>query len=253
MKGPRFDYDRSDVSGRYRLARGLDERMLALWMDALTSRIPATGVRRVLDAGCGTGRFAVPLASAYGAPVIGLDPSQKMLREAEKSPDVHYVRGAIEALPIAAEWADLVFISMAWHHLSDKRLGAAELHRVQPPGAHLFIRNSTRDSVDSYFYMHFFPEARRIMEDKLPWRADLIGDVEQQGYSFLEQGIVRQPRDSAPVDYAERIAQRGLSDLAALDDAVFEKGLAALRAHCAQDKTPRGLGEDVEFFLFRRL
>jgi ubiquinone/menaquinone biosynthesis C-methylase UbiE len=97
LKEPRFDYDRSDVSGRYRRARGLDERMLALWMETVTSRVPAAGVKRVLDAGCGTGRFAAPLALAYGVATIGLDPSQKMLREAEKRPDVHYVRGAIEA------------------------------------------------------------------------------------------------------------------------------------------------------------
>ena len=253
MKEPHFDYDRSDVSERYRRARGLDERMLGLWMDALTSRVATSGVKRVLDAGCGTGRFAAPLARTYGAPVIGLDPSHKMLLEAGKSPGVHYVRGAIEALPFAGGRVDLVFISMAWHHLTDKRLAAAELHRVQPQGGYLFIRNSTRDSIDSYFYMQFFPEARRMMEGKLPWRADIISDVELPGYSFFEQGIVCQPRDSSPVDYAERIAQRGLSDLAAIDDTAFEKGLAALRAHCAQDKTLRGLGEDVEFFLFRRL
>ena len=253
MNEPRFDYDRSDVSERYRRARGLDQRMLGLWMDLLTSRVPAAGVKRLLDAGCGTGRFAAPLARAYGVGTIGLDPSQKMLREAEKSADVHYVRGRIEALPFADEWADLVFISMAWHHLTDRRLAAAELHRIQPPGGYLFIRNSTRDSIESYFYMRFFPEARRIMEGKLPWRADLIGDIQQQGYALLEQDIIRYPRDSAPADYAERIALRGLSDLAALPDADFEKGLAALRAHCAQDKTPRGLGEDVEFFVFRRL
>ncbi|HEY2892263.1 MAG TPA: class I SAM-dependent methyltransferase, partial [Dongiaceae bacterium] len=168
MNEPRFDYDRSDVSGRYRRARSLDERILGLWMDTLISRVPACAVKCVLDAGCGTGRFAVPLAGTYGAPTIGLDPSQKMLREAEKSPNVHYVRGAIEALPFAGEWADLVFISMAWHHLSDKRLAAAELHRVQPPSGYLFIPNSTRDAIDSYFYMRFFPEARRIMEGKLP-------------------------------------------------------------------------------------
>jgi ubiquinone/menaquinone biosynthesis C-methylase UbiE len=253
LKEPRFDYDRSDVSERYRRARGLDERMLGLWMDALTSRVPASSVNRLLDAGCGTGRFATPLARAYCVPVIGLDPSHKMLLEAGKSSDVHYVRGTIEALPFAGEWADLVFISMAWHHLTDSQLASAELHRVQPHGGYLFIRNSTRDSIDSYFYMQFFPEARRMMEIRLPWRADIIRDVELPGYSFIEQGIVRQPRDSSPADYAERIAQRGLSDLAAIDDAAFEKGLAALRAHCAQDKTPRGLGEDVEFFIFRRL
>ena len=252
MSADSFDYDQSDVSQRYDRARRLDGRMLGLWMQTITNRISPAGVVRILDVGCGTGRFTEPLARAYEATVVGVDPSHKMLLACPSGGTATYARARADQLPLRAGWGDLVFMSMVWHHLPDKSRAAAELHRVQKPGGHLFIRNSTRDSIDRYFYMRFFPAARKRMEGKLPLRSDLVRDVEQQGYSLIDQGIIHHPRDGSPADYAERIAQRALSDLVALSDSDFEEGLAALRAHCAKDTTPRGLGEDVEFFVFRR-
>src|ERR1041385_1392395 len=74
-----FDYDQSDVAERYDRARKLDERMLGLWMQTITSRVLPANVASIIDVGCGTGRFTGPLASAYKATVIGVDQSHKML------------------------------------------------------------------------------------------------------------------------------------------------------------------------------
>jgi len=40
---------------------------------------PAPAIRRVLDLGCGTGRFTGLLADLYGTAVIGVEPSHGML------------------------------------------------------------------------------------------------------------------------------------------------------------------------------
>src|SRR5690242_16995930 len=128
-----FDYDQSDVSQRYDRARKLDGRMLALWMQTITSRVLPANVASIIDIGCGTGRFTEPLSRAYKATVIGVDPSHKMLLACPPGGAANYAQARAEQLPLRTGWSDLVFMSMVWHHLPDKSRATAELHRVQRP------------------------------------------------------------------------------------------------------------------------
>ncbi len=57
---------------------------------------PLSG-RRVLDLGCGKGRFARHFQAA-GAEVIGIDPSLGMLRQAD---GIHRVQASARRLPLA--------------------------------------------------------------------------------------------------------------------------------------------------------
>ena len=69
---------------------------------------PASG-ERVLDIGTGTGNLALRCL-AYGVQVIGLDPSESMLRKAQEkvvnNPRVafHQVREPFLHIPLATEW-----------------------------------------------------------------------------------------------------------------------------------------------------
>jgi ubiquinone/menaquinone biosynthesis C-methylase UbiE len=67
---------------RYDAARDLPAQTKALWLDAIKSSISTQNIRKILDLGCGTGRFTVALAEAFGCPVAGIDPSEAMLRVA---------------------------------------------------------------------------------------------------------------------------------------------------------------------------
>ena len=62
-----------------------------------------------------------------------LDPLRKMLDQARRKPaagNVVYRQAAAEALPFPDGCADLVFMSMVYHHLSDPAAVARECHRV---------------------------------------------------------------------------------------------------------------------------
>jgi SAM-dependent methyltransferase len=65
---------------------------------------PAPAIRRVLDLGCGTGRFTGLLADLYGTAVIGVEPSRAMLagREPLDPTRAAFLAAAAEALPLAA-------------------------------------------------------------------------------------------------------------------------------------------------------
>jgi 2-polyprenyl-6-hydroxyphenyl methylase/3-demethylubiquinone-9 3-methyltransferase len=111
------------------LARG-DVRLEAL----LACLEPVRG-RRILDLGCGKGRFARGLA-AMGAEVIGLDCSRAMLAGAAAGCSVHRLRGSGRRLPLAAAAFDAAIAVEVFEHLHPAAIDAVlgELRRVLRPG-----------------------------------------------------------------------------------------------------------------------
>ncbi len=97
---------------------------------------PLEGLR-ILDLGCGKGRFARRLADE-GADVIGLDLSQSMLAEAGHLPRV---RGSALRLPFGADSFDALVAVEVFQHLPPRGVHAAlaEARRVVRPGGRLAI------------------------------------------------------------------------------------------------------------------
>ena len=94
--------------------------------------------KKVLDAGCGKGRFArVLLAQNPGAQVTGLDISEAMLRGVP--PGVGKVAGALTELPFAASAFDCVYATESLEHAVDTARAVAELCRVLKPGGRVVI------------------------------------------------------------------------------------------------------------------
>ncbi|GAA3600958.1 hypothetical protein GCM10022419_101400 [Nonomuraea rosea] len=100
---------------------------------------------RVLDMGCGTGRFTVPLA-ATAAAVTGLDISPEMLEQngrklAERVLHAELHQGDMTALPFEDGSFDVVTSMLALMHLprEDREAVFAEAARVLKPGGRLLV------------------------------------------------------------------------------------------------------------------
>lgn len=104
-------------------------------LHALTTRLGPLRGRRVLDLGCGKGRFARPLAEA-GAEVVGIDLSAGMLAEAV---GFAAVRGSARRLPFAAATFDAVVAVEVFEHLDAIDQVLSEARRVLRPGGVLAI------------------------------------------------------------------------------------------------------------------
>ncbi len=100
----------------------------------------------ILDAGCGTGYGLRALAKRYpGAALAGLDIAHSMLQAgraaapwwrrlaAGRSAPLH-VCGDLEALPLRAGWAGLVWSNATLQWVSGLPRAFAEVHRVLAPG-----------------------------------------------------------------------------------------------------------------------
>jgi len=93
-----------------------------------------------LDVGCGTGRLLEALRP-YGR-VIGVEPSEGMLRVLRERGRGEAVRGCAEDLPFPDERFDVVFTVAVLHHLVEPARVAKALHemvRVTRPGGHVIV------------------------------------------------------------------------------------------------------------------
>jgi len=87
------------------------------------------GCRTVLDAGVGTGRFAVPLGGR-GFEVVGVDLSLGMMARARTKGVIALVRANVLRLPLADRAVDAAFMSHVLQLIPDPRAVLRELSRV---------------------------------------------------------------------------------------------------------------------------
>lgn len=96
--------------------------------------------RRVLDAGCGGGRYTVAWHLLGAGSATGLDISETGLTDARarvadaEVANVNFDQGSVLQLPYEDNAFEIVFSNGVLHHTTDWKTGVAELVRVLAPG-----------------------------------------------------------------------------------------------------------------------
>jgi len=249
----RFDYDRNDIHACYDTARELSSGVLGEWMECVSRGISGGTVGTIVDLGCGTGRFSGTLADFFSATVRGVDPSEKMLgvaRDRRTSPSVEFLSGSAESIPLDDGWADLVFMSMVYHHLRDPDRACVEIARVLKPGGHFCVRTSTCERLHTYPWFSCFPEALEIDLKRLPSAEGLREELESRGFRRTGHEIVHQFIAGNIGEYYEKIGMRAVSSLREISDEAFEKGMERFARYCADCDPGEPVYEDIELFTF---
>ena len=143
------------------------------------------GCKRILDAGCGNGRYSRFLLrqADANALITGFDLSQQMLVRARnhlKSERVSHVAADLTRLPYATACFDAVVSGWVLEHLPDPRPGLSELARVLRPGGKLLLL-TTEDTFTGRWCSRLWhcrtyrrAELRRVCEEcGLKWEREL--------------------------------------------------------------------------------
>ncbi len=104
-----------------------------LYRNKILERLPEFS-SRILDLGCGPGGF-IPYLLTKSREVVGVDSSEKMIKEAKSSfpnnPKVNFLEADLESLPKTLyNTSDAVVASMVLHHLSNPAKAMREIHSV---------------------------------------------------------------------------------------------------------------------------
>ena len=250
----RFVYDKTDIHRDYDKARKLPDATVRMWLDRIEVHCGESKIGRILDVGCGTGRFSTALSNRFGARVYALDPSRKMLSIARSriSPGVSLIAGDAERLPVRSSSMDIIFLSMVFHHIRNRPVACDEFARILQPGGTLVVRTATKETLRTYLWLTFFPAAQAIEYARVPSRASLVNTVSQAGFRLAADEVVTQRRYAKNLlEYRRQIGVRALSSLKEISDEEFGAGLRAMDEYSDSTKHP-AIDKDVDLFVFRK-
>jgi SAM-dependent methyltransferase len=191
------------------------------------------GCRRLVDVGCGTGRFAVYARHRLGARVWGVDPSAEMLRRARSRPDargIGWKQGVAERLPFRDGWFDAAHMHLVVHTLADRGRALEEIARVLGRDGRLAVATFAYEHFDRFYLNPYFPSLAGIDLARFPDPAALAADLAAAGFTGAHIERISQPVRADPDDVLERVRGRYISTLHLLDPDEYAAGLGQLEA-----------------------
>ncbi len=247
-------YSDPGLAARYDSARKLPAETLNLWMKTLVEVLPQRRIQRIVDLGCGTGRFSPALAETFGCPVLACDPSFLMLTQHEQTEDVYWFQSQAEHIPLPSKSIDLIWMSQIFHHLSDSQAAFTGIHDVLVEDGVLALRNGTieGDRDGDIRWVDFFPEAAQATFNRVATRSNILQSAQNHGFKTVRIQSVGQFFANSYEAYYERIRQRVVSPLVEISDQAFAVGLSRLRSWIDAQPESKPVRGAIDFFVFQK-
>ena len=105
----------------------------------------------LIDFGCGPGFYTIPFARVAQR-VVAVDVQPEMLKKAEtyaskSGVKVELVESDGTRMPLSDHAFDLIFLSLVYHEIVDKKTALREFRRVLKPGGKVAIREKTENTL----------------------------------------------------------------------------------------------------------
>lgn len=153
---------RVPYSRAFETHRNKEERV-PKWVCHFMRGIREPGTKVLLDCGCGTGRFTVPL-SVFFREAYGVDRDGSMLEVArEKDSGVRWIQADVLDIPMEDRSVDVILASMLLEHLGSKLdRFLYEVSRLLKEDGVLLIRTMLPGDIDATTWYGFSEKARML-------------------------------------------------------------------------------------------
>ncbi|GAA1862356.1 class I SAM-dependent methyltransferase [Asanoa iriomotensis] len=225
----KVDYD-ARLHAVYAAGRTMSHDAQETWLAAFARHLPETRPLTWLDLGSGTGRLTPALARAFGGPVHGVEPSDKMRAQAVAHPAVTYAAGSAESIPLPDGSCDAAVLFFVWHHVVDRVAAAQELRRVVKPGGRLFVQANFADRMPDVWWFRVMPEWRAADASQFRTQAQVEGDFTAAGWRLVAHDQVTWVRSPSLAADVARLRLRAVSAFEHMTPETVEAGFARIEA-----------------------
>lgn len=228
--------DYSEIASYYDKGRTLTEKNLMMWLDLVAKFAGASAGAKVLDLGCGTGRFSIPMATRLGFDVTGVDSSAEMLakaREKEFAFNVTWILGGAQALAFPAGSFEVAFMSHLLHHCDQPLTVLKECYRVLVPYGSILIRYGTMEQIQNDVEHTFFAEVAEIDQQRIFSRERLEKWLLVAGFvDISSQEIIQQTYETG-MAHLNAARSKSTSVLSMISKESFQAGIRRLEEYIA--------------------
>ncbi len=226
--------DYSSISSHYDKGRSLSAANIDLWLRLIRKYTKISSSTSFLDLGCGTGRFAMPIAIRFRCQVTGADRSPEMLARAKDKDVSKLVTWDLQdagLLTYNDNSFDVVFVSHLLHHIDSPRDVLKECKRIVTPSGALFIRYGAIEQIRRDVEHTFFPETLPIDERRTPSVALVEGWLAEAGFiDLISREIVQRTYESA-IARLKAARLKSTSVLTMIPQEAFESGICNLEKY----------------------
>lgn len=180
------------VTGLRKNNRNIEERSLNEICEYVINlcSYDSNGRSSLLDIGCGTGRFSIPLAQRDQRIIVScLDSSENMLDVLRNSvrrlgiKNIEIIYEEFESWQTPTKY-NVVFMSALIHLLEDKLAAFRRVGMLQNPGGHFVLRTAFKDQIERVDVYKWIPEALEIYRTSHPTQDEVQNLASGSGYAI---------------------------------------------------------------------
>ncbi|MGD2181943.1 class I SAM-dependent methyltransferase [Lusitaniella coriacea] len=221
------------IGQSYSQVRRPDSRIVSALLDLLQLE-PGS---RIADIGAGTGNYSEALGNC-GFCVFAVEPSPVMRLQATKHPNVQWLDGYAEKIPLPTSSVDAAIAILATHHFSNLEKAISEMNRITNNGTVLFLTFDPRQA-EKLWIADYFPAQWEEAQSIFPPLCDVMALIQKNSQRIVKSYPFLLPHDlkdlffaagwRRPEIYLNPDVRAGISALALADPKIVQKGIDQLQ------------------------
>jgi 2-polyprenyl-3-methyl-5-hydroxy-6-metoxy-1,4-benzoquinol methylase len=228
--------DYSQIASSYDTGRAISAQNINIALEAITRLSGISSQARLLDLGCGTGRFSIPIATRLRYRVTGADSSEEMLAKARQKDTGRLVTWDVQDahnLTCPDNSFDIVFMSHLLHHCEDPPAVIRECWRVLSGDGMIIIRWGAIEHIRDDVEHTFFPETLAIDEARTFTVEQMEERLREAGFSGVISEEKVQHTYATGQKHLEAVKVKSTSVLTMISEDAFVRGVQKLQEYVA--------------------